>query len=61
MLVAHLILYIIHYIKYIILKLKKVSHVLNFRFQYHIGSLWRKFWIEIHSESIRTIPSHSRI
>ena len=27
----------------------------------HIGSRWRKFRIEIHSESIRTIPSHSGI
>ena len=30
-------------------------------FKHHIGSPWRKFRIEIHFESILTIPSHSGI
>ena len=32
-----------------------------FRFHCNKGLPWRKYWIEIHSESIRTIPIHSYI
>ena len=37
------------------------DQVVQKNFKHHIGLFWRKFRIEIHSESIRTIPSHSGI